>query len=449
MPDFLIALVSQVVGIEVLSVELAPLVCTPCGEVNTVGNIANVALLGIVAVPDASKHLLADLAVQPANAVNLLTGVASEGRHTEALALVVGIHAAHADELVPRNAQELGITAHVLREQLLVEVVVTSGNGSVNGVERAYANQLESLGEAETFLNVVNQALYVAQSCVTLVAVVNVLLDTELLEQQNTTDTEQDLLLQTVLPVTTIKSVGDGTVELAVHLVVGVEQVELNTANVYTPYVCVNIIVHVRNVNYHGSAVSVHLLLDGQRTEVLCLIVSNLLTIHAQSLSEVAVTIQETNSAHVYVAVRSLLDVVTGQDTKTTRVDLQHLVQTVLHAKVCNRGTILVGLYVHVLTELSVHVVHLLHDSLVLSQLLHLLVRKTLQQENRVLAALCIQLGIQAGKQAASIVIPSPPHVVCELIQLLQLSGDAALCRDASPSCCIGVACFNSHNFVC
>ena len=48
----------------------------------------------------------------------------------------------------------------------------------------------------------------------TFIAVIDILLDTHLLQCEHTTDTEQNLLLQTVLPVTTVERVSDRTVEL-------------------------------------------------------------------------------------------------------------------------------------------------------------------------------------------------------------------------------------------
>ena len=48
----------------------------------------------------------------------------------------------------------------------------------------------------------------------TLVAVVYILCDTHSLEGEHTTDTEEDLLLEAVLPVTTIELEGDGAVKL-------------------------------------------------------------------------------------------------------------------------------------------------------------------------------------------------------------------------------------------
>ena len=155
----------------------------------------------------------------------------------------------------------------------------------------------------------------------TLVAVVDVLLDTEFLQQQHTTNTEQDLLLQAVLPVAAVEGVRDGLVELRVELVVGVEQIKLHTAHVDTPHVCVNIIVCVRHIDDERIAVLIELALNGQGVEVLRLVVGNLLAVHREALGEVSKTIHETYGTHVDIRVGGLFHIVAGKHAQTARID--------------------------------------------------------------------------------------------------------------------------------
>ena len=129
-------------------------------------------------------------------------------------------------------------------------------------------------------MDIVDKTLEVAESCMTLVAMVDVLLDAELLKCEYTTDAKENLLLQAVLVVATIEGVCDWAVELRVHLIVGIEQVELDTAYVHYPYISVNLIVHVRNINYQWLAVLVENALYWERVEVLCVVLGNLLTVH-------------------------------------------------------------------------------------------------------------------------------------------------------------------------
>ena len=148
------------------------------------------------------------------------------------------------------------------------------------GIKTTGAHQFQCLVEGQSLVDIVAQALQVAEGSVSLVAVVDIFLDAQLLQQQHTTNTQQNLLLQAVLPVATIQGVGDGLVELRVHLVVGIQQIEAYATYIHTPYISMHLIIGVRHVNHHRIAVAIQLALDGQRTKVLCLVVSHLLTIH-------------------------------------------------------------------------------------------------------------------------------------------------------------------------
>ena len=119
--------------------------------------------------------------------------------------MVCRILATHTDELVPRDTQLGRVTTHVLAKQGLVEIVVAGRNGSVNGIERRSAYQLHSLIECQPLVYVVTETLQVAECSMTLIAVINLFLDAQLLQGEDTTDTQQNLLLETVLPITTIE----------------------------------------------------------------------------------------------------------------------------------------------------------------------------------------------------------------------------------------------------
>ena len=223
--------------------------------------------------------------------------------------------------------------------------------------------------EGETFADIINETLDIAEGCMAFVAMVNILFDTELLEKQHAADAKEDLLLETILPVATIEGVGDGTVVIRVEVIVGVEEVEFHAADIDAPYVSMNLIVHVGYVDDKGLAVGIHLLFDGQTAEVLGFVVGNLLTIHAEGLCEIAKTIKESYSHHIDIGVTGFLNVVACEDTETAGVDLQDLVQAILHAEIGHGSAIGARLHVHVCAELLVGVVHALEDITVLREL--------------------------------------------------------------------------------
>ncbi len=422
MPDFLVALIVHKVLVEICIIELTPFCGCPCWEVYTIGYITYVILLWEVTLPDIREHLLAYPTVELTYTVNLLTSVASEGREAETLVVIVCILTAHTDELVPRNAEALWITTHVLAEESLVEVVVTCWYWSVNSIERRSANQLKSLVEVQAILlDVIAKALQVAESCMTLVAMINLLLDTKFLQSQDTTDTQQNLLLQTVLPVTTIERVSDRTVELRVNIIICIQEIQLDTTYVHLPYISMNLIVCIRYINYNRVAILIQNTLQRKRVEVLCIIIGNLLTIHAQRLLEVTISVEETNSTHIHVAVRSLLQVVTGKHTQTTRVDLNHLVDTILHTEVSYRRTLGVRFYIHIITEHLIYLLYLGHCLLILDNSFLAVIAQTLQKQYRVGIHLLVKFWIEALEQVTTLIVPCPPHIVSDFIQAFQL----------------------------
>ena len=251
------------------------------------------------------------------NTIDFLTGIDGESGHRELLALVVWVGTAHANKLVPCNTENCRIATHILAKELLVKVIVTCWHRGVAGIETAGTNKLQSLVKGKSVVDIVNQTLQITKSCVTFVAMVDVFFDSKFLQQQHTTDTKKYLLLQTVFPITTIKGMSDGFVVVGIHLVVSIKKIQTDTTYVNSPDVCVYLIVHIWDVNNHRVAVFVELTLNGKRIEVLGIIVSYLLTIHRKALAEIAVTIQETDCAHINVGVRSFFHVITSKHTQT------------------------------------------------------------------------------------------------------------------------------------
>ena len=470
-PDLLVALVAHESLVEILVIDSLPLLGAPGGEVYAVGDVAHVAFFGIgviyvqpfvvgadgvvqttlggqIAGPDALEHLLADAAVEPTYTIDFLTSLAEEGGHTEFLALVLGIGAAEAHEVVPRDTKFLSKATHILAEETLFEVVVTCGNGGVHRVERAGTNEFEGFGEVEAALYIVHEALHIAECGVAFVAVVNVLGDAQLLEGEHTTDTEQVFLLQTVFPVATIEGVGDTAVVLRVHFVVRVKQVELDTTHVHLPEGGIDGEVGVGHFHDNLIAVGIEHALNGQTVEILRFVVGNLLAVHRERLGEVTIAIEETNGAHVYVGVGSLLEVVASEHAETARVNLEDVVETVLHAEVGHRRTLVVGLFVHVLAEGGVHFVHLGDEFGVLRHFLQTAVADFVQQLNGVLIYLLPEFLVQAAEEFTALGVPSPPEVVSDLVQFLQCLGDMALDGNRLPRRHVRITNFNVHWFV-
>ena len=167
--------------------DLFPLRSGPGGVVDTVGHIAHIHLFREIAGPHACQNLLADLAVEPADAVDTLGHICGQDTHGEFLAAVIYVVAAQTHEGVPVNLHPLGERTEIYTHHILAEEVVTCGNGGVGGKERRAAYHLESLRKGEVVVLYIHPyAFYAGKGSVSLVAVVNLGLDTKGLEGADT-----------------------------------------------------------------------------------------------------------------------------------------------------------------------------------------------------------------------------------------------------------------------
>ena len=106
--------------------------------------------IGHIAGPNGLEHHLRHLTMQPAHAVDFLTGLAEESGHAEAFALVGGVLTTKPHEVIPADTEFLRILAEVLAAEGFIEVVVAGRYGSMHGVEGTGADEFEGLIEVET-----------------------------------------------------------------------------------------------------------------------------------------------------------------------------------------------------------------------------------------------------------------------------------------------------------
>ena len=419
---------------KVFCVELFEFCSCPSGEVNTVGYITDVQLVGEVAGPHIAEQLFAHLAVQPAHTINLLRKVASQYTHRELLVGVVGVGLTEVDELLPSDAQTVGEVRHILANHALGERIVTCGNRGVGCEQRRRTDNLQSLAEREVFgCNQLADTLDADECSVALVAVVNLLFDTYGTECADTTDTEQQLLFQTVLPVAAVEVVSDAAIVLAVELVVGVEQVEVGTSYLALPDTGGNHTAGHCNLNAYPRAIGVTNGRDGEFVEVLCLVGCLLLSEVREFLSEVTVAVQKTYCNHLHILVTGLFDVVTCEDTQTTRVDFERRVQTVLHAEISDFGSHSIFLLGHVGLEVSPNSVHLCEELVVALQLFQTVVAQTVEELDGVVVACSPQLGVDTFEELVAIESPAPPQVFRQSLQRAKTLGKVLLDHHAGP----------------
>ena len=96
------------------------------------------------------------------------------------------------------------------------------------------------------------------------VAMVNFFFKAQLLQGQNTANTQHHFLFQAVFPVAAVKLVSNGTIEFAVMFIVGIEQIKGDTAYGNFPHVGVNRTSGIRHLHHQRLVVGIFYLFDRQ-----------------------------------------------------------------------------------------------------------------------------------------------------------------------------------------
>ena len=119
----------------------------------------------------------------------------------------------------------------------------------------------------------------------------------------------------------------------------------------------------------------------------------------------------------------------------------------VLHTEVGHRRTFRVGLHIHILAELRIHILDALHQGLVFQDLLLALEGQVLQKHHGVVSHLVIEVDVDVAEHVARLMVPYPPHVMGDLVQTLQFFRQSSLDGQDLPLRFIYVVCFNLHNY--
>ena len=280
------------------------------------------------------------------------------------------------------------------------------------------------------------------------VAVIDLRIHAEGAQGADAAETEEEFLLEAVLPAAAIELVGDLAVFGAVGLIIGIQQVQVGAADFDFPQAGAQVAAREGDLGGHPLAFGVKHRLGRDIQEVLRLIACLLVTLGGQHLGEVAITVQQADGDQVDIHVRGLLQVVTGQDTQAAGVDFQGSVKSVLHAEIGDGGIGAFGLRGHVSIELVHDGVQLGKESLVLCQFVESLQANGIEDDLRVVAGLVPDLGVDGLEQGLGAVVPAPPEVFGKGLKTGELRRKVACHHDTRPGGSIDFDFFVSHGFM-
>ena len=221
--------------------EVAHLACYPGRGVHAVGDRGDEDLVGIEARPETGEHPAAHGTVQQAHAIGTLRQAQAHHGHVEdaGIPTLEGLRTQFEDA-VDRHPGLGIVAAEEALDEFAREAIDAGGHRGVGGEDGARAHRLEGRVEVQAPHDELAHALESEESGVTLIGVEDLgggmPGDLAVAPQgTHTADAEEHLLCETVLPPAAVEPIGDVTIGWIVLLDIGVEEEQVDAADVSDP----------------------------------------------------------------------------------------------------------------------------------------------------------------------------------------------------------------------
>ena len=402
---------------------------------HTVGDIADMRFFCETPLIEIGEHLLRHAAVNAAHPVDFLGETAREDAHRELVEGVSIVSAAEAHERLPTYIELLGVSGEIGAHQIFREGIVTGGHGRVGGVKRRGLHQLDRhLTVHMLVLHHLQDAFQIQEGGMAFVEMEDGRGFADGLEHTHATDTEQNLLFETIFDIAAVQGGRHAAILLPVLIEVGIKEIERYATDIHAPDAGVEVTAGHRHADHEPVAILVLVGLDGQFGEALRRVKVDLLAVCGNLLLEIAIAIEQSHTEHVHVAVAGLLEVVAGQHAKTAGENLQLVADTELHAEVGDTVLLAVARLLHIGRKPFIYILQLANVFFVMGEVLHSFQRQQLQHVNGVFFA-CLPKGGTGNflKQLAGLERPAPPQILRKFLQKTQLLRQTGFHRDAMP----------------
>ena len=314
------------------------------------------------------------------------------------------------------------------------ECVVTCRDRSMSGEQSRCPHELKCLAHLVVLLlHILTESFETCESGVSLVIMIHRRVQSQRTKRPHATDTQQNLLLQAVFVITAIELVGHATVFGRIGLVIGIQKVEVRAAHCHFPDAGIERAARQVHTYALPDAVFADNRLCRNLEEVLCGVVSDLIALRGKSLRKITVPVKQTYRHQIHVHIGSFLQIVAGQYTQTTGINLQRGVQSILHTEICHRRLRALVLFLHIGIELVDYTVHSGEEILILCKLVISLKAYFIQNFHRVMPRFMPQFCINALEKSFRVIIPAPPQVLAKHFKTCKLLRQMARHHHAFP----------------
>ncbi len=293
-------------------------------------------VLGREAGPDRAPHLARDLAVQLADAVDVLRGAQRERGHVEERTAAVVV-VAEREEGIAVGAERSPRAGEMLLDEVERERVVSRGNRRVRREDRRLAHVVERRLERFAPLDQIADPLEDDECRVPLVEVPRRRVRAHRFQRTYAADAEDDLLLDARFAVAAVEPRRQLAIPRRVLFEIGVEQIQLHAPEPYPPHRDEHSAVAERHGDDARVAVGRGRALDRRIRPVEALVDFLLPPFRRHGLVEVSLRIHESHADERNPEIARFLAVIAGKHPQAARVDRQRLMERELGGEVGDR----------------------------------------------------------------------------------------------------------------
>ncbi|OPY87245.1 MAG: hypothetical protein A4E72_01518 [Syntrophus sp. PtaU1.Bin208] len=373
----------------------------------------------VKALPDIAPHAARHLPMDLADPVAKLTHLETQNGHEERL-VVAGFLQPQVIELRPGDPRPFDEICEIMFDEILGESLVSRLYRRMGGKNATTPHHFTGLIKIQPFLG--HQELNQAENekgRMPFIEVIETGFDAQFAKQTNASRPQEQFLFYPRSLVRRIETSRYFSVLGGVAGNIGIQEINRQTADLHLPDIRIEGPPRKLEGNLHLVPLLILDNLQGHIGEVTFRIFRDLDPVLINELFEIPVPVQEPDPHQGDIEIAGRLDVVSGKDAQSARIDRQALMEAIFRGKIGDRGRPLDlrRTCQPPAKRLIRHVaVKLLHDGLIEAQINGIvlcfkepLCRDCFQHANGIVAHFRPELGVQGVEQLKGAGIPCPP----------------------------------------
>src|SRR5208283_2135385 len=295
---------------------------------DAVGDVSNGNRVFVFPRRETRPHGAGNFAVQRGNCIGAARELQPEHSHAKTF-VAIRMLASQRHETFPGKAEALAQRSEMLFDQIGIEAIVAGGHGSVGRENHFPRYPRHRLIEADAFFHhALPNGFQHGKSAVPFVEVKNPRGDTERFQRAQTAYTQQYFLVHTHAAIAAVQTRSHIAVFGSIAVYIGVEEKQITTADFHAPNFRIDRTMSGVDLHHDGSAIDSYGGFHGQVVDIDFEVLFALPAVAIQALTEISLAIKQAHGNQRDAQIGGALNVIAGQNSKSTGVDGKRLVDS-------------------------------------------------------------------------------------------------------------------------